>query len=542
MSLQRVALLLATLTLLSATALAQQGPRDRQTRSMVQTAMEDYQNLEIDRALERLNLALRGCGSSACSPGVLARVHMSLGIVQVGGQQDNAAGTQSMARALQLDPNAEPDQLLVTPEITAAFRQAQQSGGGGGGVQTSSRPTPGRPVTSGGGGGGGELLHTPAPEQLENTPLPVYVEPSGALNAEHVYLHFRGTGMTQYRRMEMTRVANGYGTEVPCGQVIQGSIDYYVQAVDAAGTSVGSAGSESSPVHVPIVTRRSHPAPTLPGRTPPETCAEECPPGMSGPSCRGSGRGNRGLGDPCMADNECGEGMHCDGGACAVGEGSGGGGGGEPTTPGERFSRFTMDVGGGVGFAFLSGRPAYAQQRVLVDSMGRRVSTTCGNYVCYQDIDPGFAPTYYLAANLRYNVTRRIGIGVGMRFQFDSAGWSIEPTTSGGEPRANPFANLLMMARLYYAVTPHGWSPTGVVASVFAGGGVGQIEPKPALPPNVTRPGAHVLSGFGNAHFGGRVEYGMRNGFHVGAEATFQFMFPTFLFDIDVTGFVGFHL
>jgi len=542
MSLQRVALLLATLTLLSATAMAQQGPRDRQTRSMVQTAMEDYQNLEIDRAVERLNLALRGCGGSACSPGVLARVHMSLGIVQVGGQQDTTAGTQSMARALQLDANAEPDQLLVTPEITAAFRQAQQAGGSSSAVVTPPvRPT--RPGPSSG-GGGGELLHTPAPEQLENTPLPVYVEPSGALSADHVYLHFRGNGMNQYRRMEMTRIANGYGTEVPCGQVIQGAIDYYVQAVDASGGTIGSAGSESSPVHVSIVTRRSHPAPTLPGRTPPETCAEECPPGMSGPSCRGGGgRGNRGLGDPCMADNECGEGMHCDAGACAVGEASGSGGGGGDERPStDRFSRFTMDVGGGVGFAFLSGRPAYAQQRVLVDSMGRRVSTTCGNYVCYQDIDPGFAPTYYLAANVRYNVTRRIGVGVGMRFQFDSAGWSIEPTTSAGEARSNPFANLLMMARLYYAVTPHGWSPTGVVASVFGGGGVGQIEPKPALPPNVTRPGAHVLSGFGNAHFGGRVEYGMRNGFHVGAEATFQFMFPTFLFDIDVTGFVGFHL
>ncbi len=547
MSLQRVALLLGPLMLLPAVASAQQGPRDRQTRSMVQTAMEDYQNLEIDRAVERLNLALRGCGTSNCSPGVLARVHMSLGIVQVGGQQDAAAGTQSMARALQLDANAEPDQLLVTPEITAAFRQAQRQGGGGGGTSGGGGGTT-RPVSGGGGGGGGtsgagELLHTPAPEQLENTPLPVYVEPSGALTADHVYLHFRGTGMNQYRRMEMTRVANGYGTEVPCGQVIQGSIDYYVQAVDNGGNTVGSAGSESSPVHVPIVTRRSHPAPTLPGRTPPETCAEECPPGMSGPSCRGSGRGNRGLGDPCMANNECGEGLFCDAGACAVGEGGGGGGGGgDRPEPTDRFSRFVMDVGGGVGFAFLSGRPAYAQQRVLVDSMGRRVATTCGNYVCYQDIDPGFAPTYYLAANARYNVTRRIGIGVGVRFQFDSAGWSIEPTTSSGDARSNPFANLLMMGRLYYAVTPHGWSPTGIVAAVFAGGGVGQIEPKPALPPNVTRPGAHVLSGFGNAHFGGRVEYGMRNGFHVGAEATFQFMFPTFLFDIDVTGFVGFHL
>jgi len=310
-------------------------------------------------------------------------------------------------------------------------------------------------------------------------------------------------------------------------------------------------GSESSPVQVSIVSRRSHPAPSLPGRAPSETCAsdtEECPPGITGPQCRGrsSARGNRGLGDPCAANSECGDGLHCDGGACAVGDASSEPGPSEPTDPNApRTSRFSFDLGGGIGAAFLTGRPSYAEQRYFQSSSGTQIRS-CSGYVCYATIDPGFAPTFFLTANARYNFTPRIGAAIVARFQFDAADWTIEPTMQeramGGTARSNPFANLLLMARLYYAFTPHGFAAQGFTASAFAGGGVGQIEPKPAIPANVMGDGAHVLSGYGNAHAGVRVEYGMRNGFHVAGEVALQFMFPTFLFNIDTTVFLGFHL
>ena len=100
MTSRRITLLAASLVMLASTALAQpaQGPRDRQTRSLITNAMEDYQNLEIDRDVERLQIALRGCGNGSCSPQVVARVHMSLGIVAVGGQQNTESGIESMAR------------------------------------------------------------------------------------------------------------------------------------------------------------------------------------------------------------------------------------------------------------------------------------------------------------------------------------------------------------------------------------------------------------------------------------------------------------
>ncbi len=560
MTWQRIAVLLAALALLPSTSFAQPGPRDRTARGLIASALEDYQNLEIDRAMERLQSAERACAGNGCSSAVTAKVYMAIGIVQVGGQQNTTAGVQSMVRALQLDSNAEPDAMLVTPEISAAFRQAQGSAGGGStattnnnantnantnnNANTNTNTTVTRPPPA----QAGELLHTPAPEQLGNTPLPVYVEPSGTLNAAHVYVYYKGNGMRAFERREMSRAANGFGAEIPCAAMIAPTMEYYVTAVDSDSRVVATVGSETSPVQVSIVTRRSHPAPSLPGRAPPETCAsdaEECPPGMTGPQCHAHApaHGARSFGDPCASNSECGEGLHCDAGACAAGEASSSGD--QPATPdpnATRHARFSFDLGGGFGLAFLSGRPSYAEQRLLVDSTGAVIARNCGDVVCYQTIDAGFAPTGFFAGSVRYNFTSRIGAAIGFRWEaFQAAPWTI-PAAAGGAARSNPFADFLLSARAYYAFTPEGFNVQGFNASVFVGGGYGQIEPKPALPSSETRPGAHVLSGYGNVQVGARIEYGFRNGFFFAAEPTLQFMLPTFLFDIDVPLLVGFHL
>jgi hypothetical protein len=543
----------ATLTVLSPTgAFAQQGPRDAAATSLVRQALQDYQDLEIDRAVTRLNTALRTCANNGCSPSVLARVHMSFGIVYVGGQQNTQEGVAAMVRALQADARTEPDTLLATPEINAAFSEARRQVGGArtnappsSSGSVSSTPTPrGTPA----GSRSVDLLHTPATEQLENVPLPIYVEPASPINAARVYVHFRGTGMRQFQRQEMQRIGSGWGVELPCGQVIQGSIDYYITAVDDVGTTLATSGSEDAPMHVPILSataRRTVPAPALPGRPAPTACSamDDCPPGMSGPTCRARGAspratGSGGLGDPCGSNAECGEGLYCDAGACAVGSGSGSGDEPPPVERATRaFARFAFDLGGGVGFAFLSGQMSYAQQFINMETR----QPVCVNYTCYRNIDPGFAPTYWLNANLRYNVTSRVGLALGVRFQFDAADWTIAAPNSRSTAKSNPMANLLVYGRLYYAFTPNGFAPTGLVGSAFVGGGGGQIEPKPGVPPSARYPSAHVVSGFGNAHVGGRVEYGLRNGFHVAGELTLHFMFPTFLFNTDVAALVGFH-
>jgi len=49
------------------------------------------------------------------------------------------------------------------------------------------------------------------------------------------------------------------------------------------------------------------------------------------------------------------------------------------------------------------------------------------------------------------------------------------------------------------------------------------------------------MSGYGNAHAGIRLEWAPVRHFHIGFETVAQFMFPTFLFDLDMTVLSGVH-
>lgn len=528
---RRLPLLLAgILLLIPAFASAQQN--DRRVRQMLSQAMESYQGLEVDQALNQLRLALRLCNNNRCSPAMQARVHVAIGIVTIGGQNDAAAGIEQFESALRLDPSASVDPTLETPEITQAFNQARQRVGGAGGSSTSSSGTTSS-TSSSGRATVSALLHTPAPEQLENTPLPVYVE-HGHVQAARFVIHYRGLGMSGYSTVPMERIANGYGGEVPCGQVIAPYVEYYVTAEDDSGRVIAAAGTPQQPVRVNIVHTRTQPAPALPGRMPREQCGEDCPPGMTGPQCRNSGsssgeRGQRQLGDPCSSDSQCATGLHCQEGSCATGERS--------NSSGPDFYRFGIDLGGGIGLGYLQGNPAYAELRDW-DGEDNGYGVTCGMpsgdpfmptepYACPRNITPGFAPMGYLHFGLRFNVIRQLGIAVTARFQPDAASVGTLPF-------------MLLGARAYLAVTSGGFSRNGLVIAPFVGGGFGQIQPRPGLI-NGNRPTAHVVSGLSNAHAGGRIEYGFGNIAHVAAEATLNFQFTSYLFDIDLHALVGLH-
>ncbi len=207
--------------------------------------------------------------------------------------------------------------------------------------------------------------------------------------------------------------------------------------------------------------------------------------------------------------------------------------------PATGFERFVFDGGIGLGLAAMSGRPSYAEQRLLVDSAGNVIARNCGDVVCYQTIDAGLAYIGYVHFGARFQITRVWGIGANARVQWESAPWTI-PAAAGGAARSNPFANMLFSIRGYAAVVRAMNNELRLL--VLAGTGYGQIEAQPALPSSDPRPGAHVLSGYFNAHAGVRLEWAPLPHFHMGAEAVAQVMVPTFLFDMDFTTFVGFHL
>lgn len=215
----------------------------------------------------------------------------------------------------------------------------------------------------------------------------------------------------------------------------------------------------------------------------------------------------------------------------------------EPT-PARTWPRYAVDLGGGFGAALVSGRALYAERfDYTVDD---RPEFACPGTVCPSPIDTTVGATYWLSFAIRHNITRHLGVAIGVRFQLDAAGWTTSATIQSGnnEPVAlsqnNAFSNLLLMGRVYWALSSEGFAWRGWTTSVFAGGGAGQIEPRPAVPSS-TLPGAHVFSGYGNAHAGFRVEYGLSEGVHLAAEVTAHVMFPVVLFNVDTALLIGLH-
>jgi hypothetical protein len=472
---------LVVVTLLAAgTARAQQaGPQETRARGLLREAVEAYQNLDLDVATGRLREALRRCGSRGCSPRTVAELNVTLGVVELGGRNNAAAAGQAFTAALQADPSVQIDPMLATPEITAAFSRAR-------------RALRGVPSA--------RLLHTPVVEQLDHTPIPVYVE-TGITGAIRVELSYRAVGGTSWTAVPMQRVARGWGAEIPCAAVTPPGVEYYVTAFDERDQPSAEAASEEAPQRVAVVTSRTRPAPSMPGQLPPQRCRQP---------------GDRRLaGDACEQASDCAAGLSCERGVCAAPRAETG----HATVAGE--------LGAGVGLGLILGTPGYAE--ATADPANPMGPAMCRTVSCPVDAS-GIAPTVYLWLVARYHVTPRVAIGGAVRWQPDAA------------PRTT-LSSLLLSLRGYYVLTPGGFARTGLVGAVFGGIGGGQIQPR-APSPSAERPNAetgHIVTGLWNLHAGGRVEYGFAPGIHVGAEATLQLMFFRPLLDLDLQAVAGMH-
>ncbi len=284
----------------------------QQVLDLNRQAMDAYNNLEIEQAQSLLQQALDAATRGRVTGSPLARTYVNLGIVAIAGMGDNGTGLNYFVQGIQADGNVSLDPLLSTPDIQLIWTQARARAGSGGSTTTTVTPPDVTPS-----GAMGDLVHVPVPEQLRQTPVPVYLEVPG--RPAHVYVYYRGHGMREFQRAEMESMGRGYGFEIPCEDVFEPEVAYYIVAFDSSGSPNGFAGSQSSPIIVPIVPTRTTSAPALPGRAPPTQCAgleEECPPGMSG--CHAAG--SAGLGDSCRSDADCSSG-NCDDDLCALGSG-----------------------------------------------------------------------------------------------------------------------------------------------------------------------------------------------------------------------------
>lgn len=350
---------------------------------MNRDAMDAYNSLDINKAGSMLDEALRVGYGARVDPQLLARVHVNLGVVYIGGLGDQNSGLQTFTQAVCLDPNVQLDPLTSSPEIQNVFGVALQRARSGAcptGAPAGppAAPPPPQVVAP---PPAEAFLHQSPPEQQTQTPLPIYVEINPLAQARKIYLNYRGIGMKKWQRVAMYRYQNGFAYQLSCNDVWEPKISYYIEARDENDRVVGIAGTAGQPIEVPIVAQLRQAPPSLPGATAPISCAaKECPPGLAG--CKPGGKA--GIGEDCGDDASCQSGLECLDGECGL-IGAGGTevpaydpatGGFEPVEEPERddpseFRPTFVNVGFTIGLAYVQAgmvadRPA-PNNRVFVD-------------------------------------------------------------------------------------------------------------------------------------------------------------------------------
>ncbi len=297
-------------------AFAQSRAVEAQARALQKKAMEeDYLTVDFDKATEKLNQAIGKCGANACSAQIRAALRRDLSTVQAAaGKKDEALA--SMTEALKIDPGLQLDPNYKTKDLEAIYNEAKKGAAAGGGAA-------GGGAAGGGAAPSGDFTHTPVPEQLVRTPVPIYAEYSGSEQLERVIAKYKGYGMTEYKSVELKKMgANGWGGTVPCADAQIGDLTYYLQGFNAQNDPVASGGDRNNPYRVHIKKDIAAEPPHLPGEPPPKQCAEagECPPDF--PGCgKGAGAegGTKGEGEECEEDSQC-TSNKCQDGKCTAPE------------------------------------------------------------------------------------------------------------------------------------------------------------------------------------------------------------------------------
>lgn len=310
---------LITLVLLAHAVAA--APKDKAAQKRIDQAInEHYLATDFDKAEGLLLGVIQAC-EDKCSPGVVAKAWMYIGIVRGSARGDIPAAQEAFQTAIQTDGSVQLDEGLTTPEVKDAWVAAGGvAGAGGSSVDVGAGAAVGEEEDE---DVVGNMECTPIVSELETRrPLPVScMTDEPAAKMELLYKEF---GSSEWGTVVMGRKGDTWIGQIPCSATdLVGTLQWYVRAKNASGETVDNYGSLKTPVSTEIVNSTSEPPPSYPGADPPARCADagECPEEMLGtPSCPGTSkdgpRGSKAWGDPCEASKECEIGLYCISGTC----------------------------------------------------------------------------------------------------------------------------------------------------------------------------------------------------------------------------------
>jgi hypothetical protein len=234
-----------------------EGAAETVAKEAIRKAAADFAASDYATAVARLDKAARSCGTKHCTRGTKAFVLRDLGTMQFR-MGDKAAASNSFAEAISLEPDLSLSTKYEAPDVRAVWDQAKQAASAG--------PADEQPS--------GDFTHTPPPEQKPNTPIPLYFEYPGDSPPARVVVKYRGARMADWASVNLSPTEGGWEGLVPCGDVERGTMRYWVQGFDDGGDPSASAGDPKHSYAVPIRDELSGEPPHLPGKAPPQACAE----------------------------------------------------------------------------------------------------------------------------------------------------------------------------------------------------------------------------------------------------------------------------
>lgn len=271
------ALVLASL-FIAAPASALDRRAEAAAKDAIKRTAADFASGDYATAAARLQKALTTCSSRGCSPDTKAFVLRDLGTMQFK-MGDKDAAANSFSQALAIDRDIDLSSKYESPDVRAAWNRAKALASTSPGAPPAEQPI------------GGDFSHTPASEQKVRTPLPVYVEGPEGTDLSKVVVKYKGATMSDWGKVELTKMGDGWGGVIPCGAVTQGALVYWVQGFDASGAPAASSGDPKHPFSVPIRQEITSEEPSLPDKPPPRTCAAGDDGGGGGTSGEGGDAG-----------------------------------------------------------------------------------------------------------------------------------------------------------------------------------------------------------------------------------------------------------
>ena len=338
------------------------GSPEVQARALQKKAIEeDLLTTEFAAAKLKLEKAVALCAKS-CPVPLKASLERDLGVVLIQGGLDKSAAVDAFVRAMKADATVALDRDTKTKEVEAVWNEAKKLAFAKHGSTNASE---------------GDFIHTASVAQLVNTPMPLFVEYDGDDDLGRVLAKYKGFGMPEWKSLELRPMGEGYGATIPCKDVLEGPLVYFVTGFDKENTPVANAGDKQKPFIVRVrkevaVGDRAH----FPGAEPPAQCAEptDCPPNFTGCKTAAPAADLGEVGDECDADDECRTGV-CAKGVCATASSAAArGGSSSNAAPPERKGgarRWYVGLSGGMDVVFMP----EAKNACLLTDAGKPLNT-----------------------------------------------------------------------------------------------------------------------------------------------------------------------